>query len=296
MNLIVGTHIEVGGIVARQHHWRIGTQELHLAVVAGHGHLYAWCSLDGDILKLGIDNLARCRRTPFQEIGLSGLYGMHRLEVKCNHTCLGVIACRGNIVAIVRQIHLVDFSSLQRTDINILTDDVEGQTNGVPHMVLVKLMSVEHYFLDGSALVLFDEGLVVFCFVKDKFGRRLGYRLLTKVIDLFPCRTVELHINLATGQCHIGRGRTEHILVAFLAEAIDVLTALDSTIGNPQLVIATHVGIVGSGQWNMMHGTCLVRMNDENITHRNFLDRIQDDIIVLVINTDQLKGIDTQQR
>ena len=94
-------------------------------------------------------------------------------------------------------------------------------------------MSVEHYFLDGSALVLFDEGLVVFCFVEDKFGRRLGYRLLTKVIDLFPCRTVEFHINLTTGQCHIGRGRTEHILVALLAEAIYVLTALDSTIGNP---------------------------------------------------------------
>ena len=34
MNLVVGTHIEVGGIVARQHHGCISAQELHLAVVA----------------------------------------------------------------------------------------------------------------------------------------------------------------------------------------------------------------------------------------------------------------------
>ena len=114
MNLVVGTHIEVGGIVARQHHWRISAQELHLAVVAGHGHLGGFRRLDGDIGKLGIGNLACCGSLPFQEIGFTGFDDMGGLEVKCNHASFDIVARRNSIVNLVSYIQFVKDSTVQR--------------------------------------------------------------------------------------------------------------------------------------------------------------------------------------
>ena len=134
---VVGTHIEVGGVVTCQQHRSVGAHELHFAVVAGHSPLGGLGGLEGYVRENRIGNLAGCRRLPFQEIRLARLYDIRRPEVQRNHTCFGIVARRYGIVGLLGRIHLVQDGTVQRCGTDGFADDVEGQTNGVPHVVLI---------------------------------------------------------------------------------------------------------------------------------------------------------------
>ena len=56
MDIVISTHIKIRSIVACEHHRIISAHKLHLAIIAGYSHLSGFRRLDGDIVKLRIDN------------------------------------------------------------------------------------------------------------------------------------------------------------------------------------------------------------------------------------------------
>ena len=105
-------------------------------------------------------------------------------------------------------------------------------------------------------------------------------------------------VNLPIGKCFLGSRILENIAGAFyilFLKSVNVLTTFDMTIRHPQLVVTTYIGIVSTGQWNMICSTRLVRMDNNHVTHRNLLYGIQYNMLLFFVNTHQLITVDGKQ-
>ena len=156
-------------------------------------------------------------------------------------------------------------------------------------MVLGEGSFIKYHLFNGTGLMVFDGLFVILGSLECQLFNLHGHIVFVEIEYFCPTGTVVLQVDLTPRKNVFSRRILKQVNVFaiddLLAESVDILAATDRSVRHPQLIITTHICIIGSGQRNMMGCACLIGMNDEIIAHWHFLDGIQDDMLFLLINT-----------